>query len=192
VIYCTQFLDQIDNQLEDKSIWKKDVVWKTVKSTLEPYYNSYLQTELNAQSERCEKEIKHWAAERKAKEKPVSSTIMTGDVENFRTVMLSTMKSVLLAPSYLTRQLMQPFKSPVESDEKLPHFEYLKLDEHLSNLVSLEMCLTMMHLNKDGVRRAIALSQAFNQKDGRPFVQSVFVILLRELGTKHITVGFDE
>lgn len=195
VTYCTQFLDEIDSQLEDKSIWNKDDVWTSVKGTFEPYYAGYLEAELKAQRERCERELTRWAAERLAKEKqkdPTPSAIVAGDVENFRSTMLSTMKTVLLAPSYLTRSLMQPFRASSQTEEKSPHFEFLKLDEHLTNLVSLELSLTMMHLNKDGVKRAIALAGAFNKADGRPFVQAIFVVLLRYLGTRHMNVGFSE
>lgn len=195
VTYCSQFLDVIDNQLEDKSIWKKDEVWSSVKSTFEPYYNSYQEVELQAQRQRCERELKKWAdeRERKAKEKnPAPSAIVSGDVENFRTAALSAMKSVLLAPSYLTKSLMTPFRSPVDADDKLPHFEDLKLDEQLSNLVSLEVSLSIMHLNKDGVKRAAALANAFDKTQARPFVQSIFVVLLRYLGRRHMTAGFEE
>ncbi|KAI9020464.1 exocyst complex component Sec10-domain-containing protein [Hyaloraphidium curvatum] len=195
VAYCTQFVDVIDEQLGGKAQWQKEDVLALVKGTFDVYYATYIDVELQALRERYQRDLSRWEAERKAKAKPpAASTILTGDVETFRSSVLSSMKNVLLAPSYLTRTLMQPFRT-VEQSEKSPHsphIETLKLDEHLTDLVSLELSLSMMHLNKDGVKRANALAGVFNKSDARGFVQSIFVVLLRYLGTRHMTTAFDE
>ncbi|KAI8814074.1 exocyst complex component Sec10-domain-containing protein [Cladochytrium replicatum] len=86
--------------------------------------------------------------------------------------------------------------SLIESAAEIQHYDYdpeglKKLDDDsMGGLISLELCLSLMHTDKEGLGRALVITGFTDITKLRPNVEKVFIVLLKSIGQEHIKPAF--
>lgn len=133
-------------------------------------------------------------------------------------MVMNTMKTIMFAPMVLTKTLIKggfqvrrgsSDKSLLEAEEEpspeSPGFEigaatYHVDDNSLGSLLSLELSLNLMHMNKESLGRALVITSAIDESQmyiisfncSCTTVQKIFCPLLKAIGEKHIKSAFDK
>ena len=63
-------------------------------------------------------------------------------------------------------------------------------DDSMTSMMSLELCVKLLHINKEALGRALVITYAIDSKRTRSSVEKIFVGLLRAIGEQHIKPAF--
>ena len=82
--------------------------------------------------------------------------------------------------------------SKIQEDENLKSkTTYTSLDnDSMNSLISLELCLNLMHINKESLGRVLVITSATDPPKLRIHVGRVFVHLLKKISDKHLKPAF--
>jgi recyclin-1 len=75
----------------------------------------------------------------------------------------------------------------VESEEPT---SYNLDDDSMTSMISLELCVKLLHINKEALGRALVITYAIDSKRTRSSVEKIFVALLKAIGEQHIKPAF--
>jgi recyclin-1 len=64
-------------------------------------------------------------------------------------------------------------------------------DDTMGSLVSLELCLHLIHANKEALGRTLVITSAVDMSKIRPNVGKIFIKLLEALGVRHMSPAFN-
>jgi recyclin-1 len=186
---CHEFLAFLGGMDGDEGKHDFDAVLSLIADTFQPYFGTYISEELESLEHIYTTELGRWDLEKARRKRGKGGQML--DSTNKQTV-LTTMKNILLAPTYLTRSLFSKEKKEEDGYTSAVDLSQLHLDDkNLAYLVSLELCLNLIHQNKEAVRRDAMIAGALNHSRLKPDVQAIYVVLLKAIG-RHIHSGFRE
>ena len=100
-------------------------------------------------------------------------------MQEHKRMVMDTMKKIMFAPMLLTKTLIQggfmlrknpSDKGLLEADQESPELEpvaetdtYYVDDNSLGSLISLELSLNLMHMNKESLGRALVITSAVDE-----------------------------
>ena len=184
---CSQFLDFIAN-----NPYKVAVDVAKLKESITSLFTSYTTDYMTKESEHLKKkidaELDKWNKRKKegTQSNTVEGTAILTDKEKMQAhkrMVMDTMKTIMFAPMALTKTFVglggfnlgkpkhQPLledaepviSSPVTPTDKIEAVTYHLDDSSLGSLISLELCLNLMHINKEALGRALVITHAVDE-----------------------------
>jgi hypothetical protein len=76
----------------------------------------------------------------------------------------------------------------VEAEEPTP---FNLDDDSMTSMMSLELCVKLLHINKEALGRALVITYAIDSKRTRSSVEKIFVALLKAIREQHIKPAFN-
>ncbi|KAJ3039975.1 F-box protein: endocytic membrane traffic, recycling ReCYcling 1 [Rhizophlyctis rosea] len=203
---CTQFLEFIAHN-DAGVVVTVERVRSSVANIFKPYTENYIKEELEHMRKKFDTELEKWA-KRKGTPNTKKGAAYLADQEKaqaHKRRVMSAMKTVMFAPIALTKTLTGNNKvkpshkqsllddaEPVLAEaEKVDAVTYHLDDDTLNSLISLELCLHLMHTNKEALGRALVITSAVEPAKLRPNVEKVFIALLKAIGDRHITPAYN-
>ncbi|KAJ3117973.1 F-box protein: endocytic membrane traffic, recycling ReCYcling 1 [Phlyctochytrium bullatum] len=207
---CTQFLEFI--AAAEPGVRVETVkVTQSIITLFKPYTDKYIDLEVKHLGKRFDAELKRWnnRKETKAKAKTTDGkAAYLGDAEKaqaHKRQVMSVMKTVLYAPMALGKTLAimgngligggQGEKKSQSTDDLGEELEeaatYHLDDDSMGSLVSLELCLKLLHANKESLGRTLVITSAVDNSKLRNNVGKIFIKLLEAIGEKHMRPAFE-
>ncbi|KAJ3168848.1 F-box protein: endocytic membrane traffic, recycling ReCYcling 1 [Geranomyces variabilis] len=209
---CMQFADYIS--VNDAAVpVQTDKLKASVVALVKPYTKTYMKQELEYMSSKFENELEKWANRKDAKKKKAGATAKyiadQDQAQAHKRQVMNTMKSIMFAPVALGKMVTglggnnkvkphlqslldnaEPVTTlPVQQEDNVTY--HLDDDNSLNGLVSLELCLHLMHTNKEALGRVLVVTSATDPTKIRTNVEKVFCALLSVIGPNHIKPAFD-
>ncbi|KAI8822966.1 exocyst complex component Sec10-domain-containing protein [Fimicolochytrium jonesii] len=213
-IYCcmqfAEFIAHNDAGVPVQTDKLKDVVMEICK----PYTSTYMKLELEHMNGKFHKELSKWG-NRKGDPKKKKAAGFIADQDKaaaHKRQVMNTMKSIMFAPVAFGKMVTgvgnrggggskdKPHReSLLENAEPVTHLPveqednvtYHLDDNSINSLVSLELCLHLMHTNKEALGRVLVITSATDATKIRRNVERVFCALLDVVGPNHIKPAFD-
>ncbi|KAI8851827.1 exocyst complex component Sec10-domain-containing protein [Chytridium lagenaria] len=137
-----------------------DKVKQSIIVLFKPNTDKYIDLELKHLTKRFDAELKKWdnRKENANKKKGDGKATYLGDAEKtqaHKRQVMSVMKTVLFAPMALGKTL-----AIMEGDDSDEAVTYHLDDDSMGSLVSLELCLKLMHANKEALGRTLVITSA--------------------------------
>ncbi|KAI9088185.1 exocyst complex component Sec10-domain-containing protein [Phlyctochytrium arcticum] len=201
---CMQFAEYIssnDAGVPVQTEKLKDMVLVIVN----PFTGTYMRREMEYLQGRFKRELEKWG--NRVSWGPTAAANFIADqahAQAHKRAVMQTMKTIMFAPVALTKLITSSSSSkkphrqsllnnaepvmtlPVQEDNVTYHLD----DDSLNSLISLEMCLHLMHANKEALGRVLVITAAVDKGKIRPNVEKVFCALLDVIGKKHLKPSF--
>ncbi|KAJ3108484.1 F-box protein: endocytic membrane traffic, recycling ReCYcling 1 [Phlyctochytrium planicorne] len=208
---CTQFLEYIAAAEEGVRV-QTEKVKEAITVLFKSYTDKYLELELKHLGKRFDNELKKWNNRKESpNKKKKEGAAYLGDAEKaqaHKRQVMSVMKTVLYAPMALGKTLAlmgngligggssttEKSKSSEDlhdGDDSDDAVTYHLDDDSMGSLVSLELCLKLMHSNKEALGRTLVITSAVDPKKLRANVGKVFIKLLEAIGERHMRPAFE-
>ncbi|KAG4099641.1 hypothetical protein H8356DRAFT_1666244 [Neocallimastix lanati (nom. inval.)] len=155
-----------------------------LQSIIEPFTQFYVQDEITVLKKQYKEEIDKWKEERENRKK-ADTGFLDGDVESYKRNVMKTFKSVLLAPAVMTKNLMGKNKKADAAKETKTHLD----DNAITDSLSLELSLSLIHMNKEALKRCQMIMEIMNEDVGK-CAEKLFIVLIKFLDTEHIAPSF--
>ncbi|KAI8917495.1 exocyst complex component Sec10-domain-containing protein [Powellomyces hirtus] len=216
---CMQFAEFIANNDAGVPV-ETDKLKAVVLNITKPYTKTYMKQELDHMKGKFEKELQKWnnrkgdAKKKKAGHNPATFIADQDKAQAHKREVMKTMKTIMFAPVALGKMVTGlgtthnkvkphlqsllanaepvthlPVAPPVQQDDNVTY--HLDDDNSLNGLVSLELCLHLMHTNKEALGRVLVITSATDATKIRGNVEKVFCALLDVIGPNHIKPAFD-
>jgi len=166
------------------SKFSSQAIFGELQSIMEPYTQFYVQDEVKILEKQYKEEIDNWKEERENRKK-ANTGFLDGDVESYKRNVMKTFKSVLLAPAVMTKNLMGKNKKTEASKETKTHLD----DNAMTDSLSLELSLSLIHMNKEALKRCQMIMEIMNEDVGK-CAEKLFIVLIKYLDTEHIAPSF--
>ncbi|KAJ3287455.1 F-box protein: endocytic membrane traffic, recycling ReCYcling 1 [Borealophlyctis nickersoniae] len=208
---CTQFVDFIANN-EAKVFVQVDQIKANIATLFKPYTETYIRQEMEHTRKKFDAELDKWnnrKGERGVRKATAPYLADQEKAQAHKRLVMSAVKAVVFAPMALTKTLgitgnnrvkphrqsllgdAEPVVTPMEP-ERVDAVTYHLDDDSLNSLISLELCLNLMHTNKEALGRTLVITSATDRPKLRPNVEKVFCALLTSIGERHIKPAFDK
>ncbi|KAJ3163213.1 F-box protein: endocytic membrane traffic, recycling ReCYcling 1 [Geranomyces michiganensis] len=209
---CMQFADYISANDAGVSV-QTDKLKASVVALVKPYTKTYMKQELEYMSSKFDNELEKWANRKDTKKKKAGATAKfiadQDQAQAHKRQVMHTMKTIMFAPVALGKMVTglggnnkvkphlqslldnaEPVTTlPVQQEDNVTY--HLDDDNSLNGLVSLELCLHLMHTNKEALGRVLVVTSATDPTKIRANVEKVFCALLSVIGPNHIKPAFD-
>ncbi|KAI9337924.1 exocyst complex component Sec10-domain-containing protein [Obelidium mucronatum] len=216
---CDQFLGFISTA-DAKVNVKTDLIRDAMRKIFARDWEKYVTVEMDHLGKRIENELKKWNTRaRSTAGSPNQPASYLTDAEKamaHKREVMSTFKKVLFAPVALGKSVgnaLMGNKSKGQSESLLGNetasldtsvagttssgglntkdtVTYHLDDGSLGSLVSLELCLNLMHMSKESLGRMLVITNAIDNSQLKANAGKVFVRLLQAIGEGHMNPAF--
>ncbi|TPX66932.1 hypothetical protein SpCBS45565_g04088 [Spizellomyces sp. 'palustris'] len=206
---CMQFAEFIANNDAGVPV-QTEKLKEAVMAICRPYTNNYMRQEMEHMQLKFNKELEKWA-NRKGDTRKKKAAAFIADQEKaqaHKRQVMQTMKTIMFAPVALGKLVtgmgghnkVKPHRqSLLDNAEPVTHLTmeqddnvaYHLDDDSLNSLISLELCLHLMHTNKEALGRVLVITAATDMSKLRTNVEKIFCALLDVIGPQHIRPAFD-
>ncbi|KNC99171.1 uncharacterized protein SPPG_05425 [Spizellomyces punctatus DAOM BR117] len=206
---CMQFAEFIANNDAGVPV-QTEKLKEAVMAICRPYTNNYMRQEMEHMQLKFNKELEKWT-NRKGDPRKKKAAAFIADQEKaqaHKRQVMQTMKTIMFAPVALGKLVtgmgghnkVKPHRqSLLDNAEPVTHLTieqddnvtYHLDDDSLNSLISLELCLHLMHTNKEALGRVLVITAATDMGKLRTNVEKIFCALLDVIGPQHIRPAFD-
>lgn len=216
---CTQFLDFIQIAEPGVTV-HTDKIRKNIAAIFKPYAENYMSLELEFLGKKIDFHLQKWKKRNEKRRMSEAASPITPTTAGFlmdaeaaqahKRQVLNTMKSVLYAPMalgqslFFGRGLKGQDRSLLEGaevrggeggekpgDEMDESIIYPQLDDDsLGSMVSLELCLNLIHANKESLGRVLVITSAVDSSQLKANTGKIFIKLVQAIGEGHMYPAF--
>ncbi|KAJ3413198.1 F-box protein: endocytic membrane traffic, recycling ReCYcling 1 [Chytridiales sp. JEL 0842] len=206
---CIQFLEYISTAEMGVAVHTEKIK-ESIAAVFKPFTDGYMQMELDFMSKKFDTELAKWNNRKdRGKKKNLAYLADAEKTQAHKRQVMSVMKSVIFAPVAIGKSLMGGGKNKAQTQALLEDADldldgnsnsprddnvtyYLDDGDSMGSLVSLELCLHLMHTNKESLGRCLVITSIMDMSLIRPNVSKVFIKCLEAVGTRHMSPAFNK